>query len=440
MDPRILVVDDDTLIRSIMRDTLTTLPATVLEAKNGEEGVSLAKSERPDLIFLDTMMPGMDGFQTAEALKQDGATAGIPLVFVSALGTSTHKVKGLDLGAEDYISKPIDPEELKARVRSILRRTRPAAPPPPQTAPSVAKGMLQTMALPTLIGWLELERRSARLLLSREEMEGEILFRDGQITHASQGARLGDAAVYEMLAWTEGTFNILPPESTPKAGSAVTLSSEELLTAGGRRREDVPGMRAALPGGDVVYEVPVALRSAVREGLPTAAAGILDLLDGTRTLDRILEGSALDAWATLKVMHRLLQAGALGWTSPSGATPPRRSVPRVPVQGSLKYRILQPAEEASRFTLSTRGIFVSVPTPPAVNDQVYLQLQFSDDPSRITAVGQVVWRKSTDEGASAEEAGMGLQFLEAAPEMLESVEREITRSIAAEVRKAMEEL
>ena len=99
MEPRILVVDDDNLIRRIMRDTLVTIPATVLEATNGEEAIKVAKAERPDLIFLDTMMPGMDGFQTAEILKRDAATAPIPLLFVSALGTSSHKVRGLDMGA-----------------------------------------------------------------------------------------------------------------------------------------------------------------------------------------------------------------------------------------------------------------------------------------------------------------------------------------------------
>jgi DNA-binding response OmpR family regulator/Tfp pilus assembly protein PilZ len=438
MEPRILIVDDDTLIRSIMRDTLITLPATVLEAKNGEEGVRLAQAERPDLIFLDTMMPGMDGFQTAEALKQEPSTADIPLVFVSALGTSTHKVKGLDLGAEDYIPKPIDPEELKARVRSILRRRRPAAPPPPTTSPSVAKGLLQTMALPTLAGWLELERRSARLLLSREGEEGEIFFREGRITHASQGQRRGNAAVYQMLAWTEGTFNILPPESSPKDGSAVTLSNEELLTAGGHRRDEVSGMRAALPSGDATYEVPAALRAALQAALPSEGVAILGLLDGARTIDQILEGSSLDAWATLKVLHRLLQVGALGWTSPSGAVAPRRSVPRVNIQASLQYRLLQPVEEASRFTLSTRGVFVSTPTPPAVNDQVLLQMQFPEGPSQVTAVGQVIWRMGKYVGGAPEEAGMGLQFLEATPETLEAIEQQLTRAVTAEVREALE--
>ncbi|MBI3086386.1 MAG: response regulator, partial [candidate division NC10 bacterium] len=110
---RILVVDDEPLVLHMLRDVLTRLPADVLEAKEGEEALRLAKAERPDLILLDVMMPRMDGYQVAAALKQDPTTATIPIIFISALGSSRDKVRGLDLGAEDYLVKPVDPEELK---------------------------------------------------------------------------------------------------------------------------------------------------------------------------------------------------------------------------------------------------------------------------------------------------------------------------------------
>jgi len=89
----------------------------VLEAQDGEEALRLAKAELPDIILLDVKMPRLDGFQVATALKQDPTTAGIPLIFFSALGAPSEKIKGLELGADDYVAKPIDAEELKARVR-----------------------------------------------------------------------------------------------------------------------------------------------------------------------------------------------------------------------------------------------------------------------------------------------------------------------------------
>ncbi|HSC70935.1 MAG TPA: response regulator, partial [Candidatus Methylomirabilis sp.] len=280
MTPRILVVDDDSLIRRIMRDTLSTLPADVFEAKEGDEAIKLAKAEHPDLIFLDTMMPGMDGFQIAGALKQDPQTADIPLVFVSALGTSSHKVRGLDLGAEDYLAKPIDPEELKARVRSILRRTRPSAPVPEVVAPAATGGKLEAMPLPTLVRWLEMERRNARLLLTRTGDQGEIDFTDGRISRAAQGPRRGDAAVFQLLTWREGAFEILPSADAAAAGGEVSLPNEDLLQEGTRRLEETARLRAALPGAEAWLEGPAALRAATAGEIPPEGTALLILLDG----------------------------------------------------------------------------------------------------------------------------------------------------------------
>jgi DNA-binding response OmpR family regulator/Tfp pilus assembly protein PilZ len=442
MGPRILVVDDDGLIRRIMRDALTTLPADVMEATNGEEAITTARTEQPDLIFMDTMMPKLDGFQAAGILKQDPATANIPLVFVSALGTSSHKVRGLDLGAEDYIAKPVDPEELKARVRSILRRARPAAPAPEPSDASVAKGQLQTMPFPSLVRWLESEQRSARLLLTRGEEAGEVLFKDGRITHASQGLRLGDTAVYQLLTWAEGTFNINPPVGLPpQAGAEISASNEDLLKEGMRRLEEVPGLRAPFPGSDVFLEIPVTLRTALQPDLSPATAMLVGILDATRNLDRVLADSPFDAWMTLKALQCLLRVGALGWApaAPAAdqAVSPRRSIPRVSVQGSLQYQALYPVQQSDRFTLSARGVFVQTPTPLEVGEQAVLRIQFPGAANRVTAVGQVIWRNADPTKSGPEDLGMGLQFVDLAAEDLGAIEERLTEGIVAEIRQAL---
>ena len=443
MGPRILVVDDDALIRRIMRDALATLPADVLEATNGEEAITTARAEQPDLIFMDTMMPRLDGFQAAGILKQDPVTAGIPLVFVSALGTSSHKVRGLDLGAEDYIAKPVDPEEIKARVRSILRRARPAAPPPEPSDAAVAKGQLQNMPLPSLIRWLESEERSARLLLTRGEEAGEVLFRDGRMTHASQGPRLGDTALYQLLTWAEGTFNINPPVGLPpQLGSEISTSNEDLVKEGMRRLEEVPGLRGPFPGPDVFLEIPAALRTALQAALSPAAAALVGVLDSTRNLDRVLTDSPFDAWVTLKALQCLLRVGALGWVpaAPAAgqAVSPRRSIPRVALQGSLQYQALQPVQQTDRFTLSARGVFVQTPTPQDVGEQVLLRIQFPGAANRVTAVGQVIWRNADPAKSGPEDLGMGLQFVDLSMEHLEAIEQRLTEGITAEIRQALE--
>ncbi|MDH4239343.1 MAG: winged helix-turn-helix domain-containing protein, partial [Phycisphaerae bacterium] len=95
---------------------------TTVSALNGEDGVNLARSEQPDLIILDIMLPIMDGFEVCRALKSDEATARIPIIILSAKSQETDKVVGLELGADDYVTKPFSPRELIARIRAIMRR------------------------------------------------------------------------------------------------------------------------------------------------------------------------------------------------------------------------------------------------------------------------------------------------------------------------------
>ncbi len=436
MPPLILIVDDDTLIRRIMRDTLLTVPANVVEATNGEEAVKVARAEKPDLIFIDTMMPGLDGFQTAEILKQDPITSPIPLVFVSALGTSSHKVRGLDLGAEDYIAKPIDPEELKARVRSILRRTRPpAAAPAPAAAPepqSAAKGQLPSMPLPSLVRWLEMEKRSARLVLSRGAAEGEIVFQDGRITHARQESRRGNAALFHLLGWEDGTFNIMPPTMPTEPGCEVTGTTEDLLQESARRTKDLSAMRGQIPA-DALLEIPAGLRAGVRTDLQPPAAGLVELLDGSRTLDGVLADSPLDAWATLSVLQGLLAISVLGWIHPGGQ--PRRSIPRLPIEESVEFHALPPTQHSRRYTLSSRGLFVQTESPLEVGSRVLVRVQFPGAPAPLPIVGQVVWKNADPVKFKPEDLGMGLQFLDLSPDQTAMIEQQLASSIATEIRK-----
>lgn len=117
----ILVVDDSHINRRVLAEILRREGYRLLEAKDGIECVEVSQRERPDLILLDVMMPRQDGYQACAILKQQADTADIPIVFLSALSDSTNKVKGLQLGAVDYIGKPFDQTEVLARVRTHLK-------------------------------------------------------------------------------------------------------------------------------------------------------------------------------------------------------------------------------------------------------------------------------------------------------------------------------
>ncbi len=119
--PKVLIVDDEHPIRDAFGDLLQDT-YTVLKAISGEEAIRLTYEEKPDLLLLDLRMPGIDGYQVCKRLKEDPATSHIPIVVVTAMAETNDKVKGLLYGADDYLIKPVDAEDLKEKIRQILRR------------------------------------------------------------------------------------------------------------------------------------------------------------------------------------------------------------------------------------------------------------------------------------------------------------------------------
>jgi DNA-binding response OmpR family regulator len=121
---KVLVIDDEAPIRLLCRVNLEAEKMDVVEAADGEEGLALARAEMPDIVLLDVMMPGMDGWQVAERLLENQETNQIPLVFLTARAELRDRARGLELGGVDYITKPFNPVELASVVENLLERVR----------------------------------------------------------------------------------------------------------------------------------------------------------------------------------------------------------------------------------------------------------------------------------------------------------------------------
>jgi len=119
----ILVVDDDEQILDFLRPKLKGAGYNVLTANNGIEALEQAEAQDPDLLVLDLVMPKMDGFETLKEIRKFSA---VPVIILSARGADVDKIKGLELGADDYLSKPFNPDELLARIKALRRRFEPA--------------------------------------------------------------------------------------------------------------------------------------------------------------------------------------------------------------------------------------------------------------------------------------------------------------------------
>ena len=121
---RVLVVDDDPTVREVVLSYLRAERYDVAEAADGETALSMVGHDRPDLVVLDVMLPGLDGLEVCRRLRLQGD---LPVIMLTALGTEADRVVGLELGADDYLTKPFAPKELSARIRAMLRRIRPSA-------------------------------------------------------------------------------------------------------------------------------------------------------------------------------------------------------------------------------------------------------------------------------------------------------------------------
>lgn len=149
---KILIVDDDSHIREVLRFALEKAGFSVCEASNGVQALERHAAEGPDLVVLDILMPEMDGTEVCRRLRRDHAT---PIVFLSSRDDEVDRILGLELGGDDYVTKPFSPRELVARVRAVLRRGTSAV--TEADSPVMTHGRLRLDAERFKVWWLETE-------------------------------------------------------------------------------------------------------------------------------------------------------------------------------------------------------------------------------------------------------------------------------------------
>ncbi len=159
MKPKlVLVVEDDADIRELLWRYLEKEKYQLLLAKDGEEGLERAEGQKPDLIILDLMLPKQDGLSVLRQLRKSEATAAIPVLILTAKGDEADRIVGLELGADDYVTKPFSPREVAARVKALLRR-------------SVSSQKPVEEAVELVYGSLKLDSEGHKVFFKKEELE-----------------------------------------------------------------------------------------------------------------------------------------------------------------------------------------------------------------------------------------------------------------------------
>lgn len=174
MNELILVVDDEARIVKLARDYLEHAGFRVVVTGNGTSALSLARQERPDLIVLDLMLPEMDGLDVCRTLRRE---SDVPIIMLTARVDEPDRLVGLELGADDYITKPFSPRELVARVRTVLRRVRGSIQPPKQLRAADLEIFLESRRVTRAGSSIELSRIEFNLLEILAQHPGQIFSR-----------------------------------------------------------------------------------------------------------------------------------------------------------------------------------------------------------------------------------------------------------------------
>ncbi len=193
------IVDDDPATYEILNEYLESAGFKVHAAFDGRAGLDMMNNDPPDLALLDIQMPEMDGFQLLEAMRRQESLQDVPVLFITSLDRTNLKIKGLELGADDFIVKPFERAELFARIKAALRRSDRY-----RQTENILTGNLADISLTELMQTLDIGRKTARIMFS--EMIGEVFINRGMLVSARQSIVFGEAALTRLLFLNKGSF------------------------------------------------------------------------------------------------------------------------------------------------------------------------------------------------------------------------------------------
>ena len=226
---KVLLVDDNPMILAMLRGALTPL-ANVTTATDAADALIKAVEDPPDLVISDYRMPGMDGRQLVEKLRSRPKTAAASVILLATKADITEKLSAQEPAVDDFVEKPFFLREATQRIKRVIDKI--ALEKMAKSAPSdgVLRGNLSQMNVVDLVQSLEMGRKSCALTLTNKDDKCEMYFREGQVTHAEYGSLTGDQAVFKVLRWTDGNFEIDFEARTNQ--QTTTLNTQGLLMEG----------------------------------------------------------------------------------------------------------------------------------------------------------------------------------------------------------------
>jgi CheY-like chemotaxis protein len=225
---KLLLADDNPLMRDLVSKSLEPFCEVVI-ANDGADALLKVIDEPPDVILCDYKMPGLDGRQLFEKLRGREATRHIPFLFMASRTDIEEKLRPMVDGVEDFIAKPFLAKDLVRMAKKIVDRLHLEKLQKQASRPGVIQGRLEEMSMIDLMQSLEMGQKSCRLLVKKAGEAGELYFASGQCRDAKIGNLVGDDAVYKVLLWTDGEFEIDFNAANASSITTTTRSTTGLL-------------------------------------------------------------------------------------------------------------------------------------------------------------------------------------------------------------------
>lgn len=298
---KVLVVDDDPHLLNLMEIRLLGEGFNVTVASSAADALNKVASETPDLVIADIMMPGLDGYQLCEKIRANQDLKNIPFIFLSALADTQDKVKGLKLGADDYLTKPFEFHELLARIEILLDRySRYQQTFTSQTDEAIAtSGNIEDLGVIDLLQMLSFGQKTGEVQLESGGEEGYLYLAAGKLIAAIYRNKQGSDALPNLLSWSQGRFRIKLSDSLSVIPTIQHQTDEAIFEA----------LRVLDEAERIKQELdPDAVPSFVKQYQAASddEKTLVELLDGKRDLKHILAESPLSDFRTLQTLEKLV--------------------------------------------------------------------------------------------------------------------------------------
>jgi DNA-binding response OmpR family regulator len=304
----LLLVDGDARHLRVLEVSLRKAGFSITSAETSAQGLQYLEHSEPDLIISDTQLRDGDGFEFCRAVKQNPRWATIPFIFLTSARELEDKVRGLELGVEDYLTKPIYVKEVTTRVKMLLQRKQQERL-GRKDARTKFSGQLADMAIVDLLQTIEISRKSGTIEFATDLGNASVWFRDGKVIDAKMGRLQAAAAVYRLLGINEGSFEV--EFRTISRAAVIADSTQSLLMEGMRRIDEWVRLLEGLPPLDHVLSVDQRLLAARGEPPKPAQATLLRRFDGRRTIIEIIDDSGADDLEVLGTIGGLYFEGLL---------------------------------------------------------------------------------------------------------------------------------